>query len=125
MRKNHGTRLYGFLTEEMMETYNKRKVVVYNTFQMYRKDRMDYLKRSFEKSQNRNYYLGAKIVRGAYMVKEGNRAKDEGQESPVFETKEESDKSFNQAIEFCVDHYDRISSAMLLIMQRVVCCKPN
>ncbi|MEP7320790.1 MAG: proline dehydrogenase family protein [Saprospiraceae bacterium] len=98
------------LVEEMMESYNKRKVVVYNTFQMYRKDRLDFLKKSFDRSISRNYYLGAKIVRGAYMVKEGDRAKVEGHESPVFETKEGSDESFNQAIEFCVNHYDRISS---------------
>ncbi|MEO5583095.1 MAG: proline dehydrogenase family protein [Saprospiraceae bacterium] len=98
------------LVEEMMESYNKRKVVVYNTFQMYRRDRLDFLKKSFERSVSRNYYLGAKIVRGAYIVKEGDRAKTEDRESPVFDSKEGSDESFNQAIEFCVNHYDRISS---------------
>lgn len=98
------------LVEEMMESYNKRKVVVYNTYQMYRRDRLDFLKKSFDRSLYRNYYLGAKIVRGAYMVKEGDRAKAEGRESPVFDSKESSDESFNLAIEFCVNHYDRISS---------------
>ena len=98
------------LADEMMESYNKRKVVVYNTFQMYRKDRLDFLKKSFDRSTTRNYYLGAKIVRGAYMVKEAEQAKTNGYENPIFDTKEGSDYSFNQAIEFCVDHYNRISS---------------
>ncbi len=98
------------LTEEMMEAYNKKKVVVYNTYQMYRKDRMDFLKHSFEKSIARNYYLGAKVVRGAYMVKERKRAEEKGYESPIHHSKMDSDTSFDQAIEFCVEHYDRISS---------------
>jgi proline dehydrogenase len=97
------------LADEMMESYNKRKVVVYNTYQMYRKDRFEYLKKSFDRSISRNYYLGAKLVRGAYMVKEGDRAAGMGYENPIFETKPQSDESFDQAVTFCVDHYDRIS----------------
>lgn len=95
--------------EEMMELYNKKKVIVYNTFQMYRKDRLDFLKKSFDKAQAKNYFLGAKIVRGAYMVKERSRAEDEKYESPIHETKEDTDKSFDDAIEFCVNNYNRIS----------------
>ena len=98
------------LAEELMETYNKKKVVAYNTFQMYRKDRLDYLKYSFERSQNKNYYLGAKIVRGAYMVKERQRAEDQGIASPIQDNKEATDLAFDQAIGFCVKHYNRISS---------------
>ncbi len=98
------------LAEEMMEAYNKKKVVVYNTFQMYRKDRLDFLKGSFEKTIARNYYLGAKIVRGAYMIKERDLAREKGYESPIHDTKEDADHAFNEAIEFCIDHYDRISS---------------
>ncbi len=98
------------LVEELMETYNKKKVVAYNTYQMYRTDRLEVLKKAFEKSQNRNYYLGAKIVRGAYMDKERKRAADQGYPSPIYATKEETDEAFNEAIRFCVEHYNRISS---------------
>lgn len=98
------------LVEELMETYNKKKVVAYNTYQMYRTDRLEVLKKAFEKAQNRNYYLGAKIVRGAYMEKERKRAADQGYPTPIYATKEETDEAFNQAIRFCVEHYNRISS---------------
>lgn len=98
------------LVEELMETYNKKKVVAYNTYQMYRTDRLEVLKKAFEKAQNRNYYLGAKIVRGAYMEKERKRAADQGYPSPIYATKEETDEAFNEAIRFCVEHYNRISS---------------
>lgn len=98
------------LVEELMETYNKKKVVAYNTYQMYRTDRLEVLKKAFEKAQNRNYYLGAKIVRGAYMEKERKRAADQGYPTPIYATKEETDEAFNEAIRFCVEHYNRISS---------------
>lgn len=98
------------LVEELMEAYNKKKVVAYNTYQMYRTDRLEVLKKAFEKAQNRNYYLGAKIVRGAYMEKERKRAADQGYPTPIYATKEETDEAFNGAIRFCVEHYNRISS---------------
>lgn len=98
------------LVDELMESYNKKRVVVYNTFQMYRTDRLDFLKKSFEKAQARNYYLGAKIVRGAYMEKERQRAEDLKLPSPIHEDKEATDASFDAAITFCVEHYNRISS---------------
>lgn len=98
------------LVEELMEAYNKKKVVAYNTYQMYRTDRLEVLKKAFEKAQNRNYYLGAKIVRGAYMEKERKRAAEQGYPTPIYATKEETDEAFNGAIRFCVEHYNRISS---------------
>lgn len=98
------------LVEELMEAYNKKKVVAYNTYQMYRTDRLEVLKKAFEKAQNRNYYLGAKLVRGAYMEKERKRAADRAYPSPIHATKEETDEAFNQAIRFCIEHYNRISS---------------
>jgi len=68
------------------------------------------LKKSFEKAQSRNYYLGAKIVRGAYMDKERQRAESLNTSSPIHESKAEVDRDFDSAIEFCVEHYNRISS---------------
>ena len=97
------------LADEMMESYNKRKVVVYNTYQLYRKDRLEYLRKSFDRSISRNYYLGAKLVRGAYMIKEADRAAGLGYENPIFDTKMQCDESFDHAVTFCIDHYDRIS----------------
>jgi proline dehydrogenase len=97
------------LTYEMMELYNKDKANIYNTYQLYRHDRLDVLKRDYENAVAGGYYLGAKLVRGAYMEKERKRAQEEGYESPINPTKEASDELFNEALGFCVEHIDRIS----------------
>lgn len=98
------------LVNLMMERYNREKVVVYNTFQMYRKDRLAYLKHSFEEAQQEGYLLGAKLVRGAYMEKERERAEEMGYESPICPNKAGTDESYNAGIKFCVENYENIAS---------------
>ncbi len=95
--------------EAMMAKYNKEKAIVYNTFQMYRTDRLDFLKLSFEKAEKENYYLGAKFVRGAYMEKERKRAEENGYTSPIQADKQATDDAYNAALEFSIKHIDRIS----------------
>lgn len=97
------------LADAMMMQFNKVKVIVYNTFQLYRKDRLDFLKKSLEKATRENYMLGAKLVRGAYMEKERERAKQLNYPSPIQETKEDTDRDYNNALLFCVEHIDRIA----------------
>ncbi|MBC5993558.1 proline dehydrogenase family protein [Pontibacter cellulosilyticus] len=97
------------LTYEMMELYNKEKANIYNTYQLYRHDRLDVLQRDHENALKNGYYLGAKLVRGAYMEKERKRAQQEGYPSPINPTKEASDKLFDDALRFCVENIDRIS----------------
>jgi proline dehydrogenase len=96
------------LANENMARYNKNSAIVYNTFQLYRKDRLSYLKQSFEMGKANGYHVGAKLVRGAYMEKERARAKEKGYPSPIQDTKENSDKDYNLALEFCVEHIDRM-----------------
>ena len=98
------------LANAMMEKYNVNKVIVYNTFQMYRKDRLSFLKESFGLSKEKNFILGAKLVRGAYMEKENKRAEDLNYESPIHTSKEFTDQSFNDGMLFCLDHYVEMSS---------------
>jgi proline dehydrogenase len=93
----------------MMEQFNKNKVVVYNTLQLYRHDRLQFLKDSFEAAQQRNFILGAKLVRGAYMEKERNRAAEMNYPSPIQPDKEATDRDFNGAVKFCIGHLDRIA----------------
>src|SRR5690606_853368 len=76
------------LADEMMQKYNKERCIVCNTLQMYRHDRLDYLKRMFEKAERENYLLGFKVVRGAYMEKERARAEAENYPSPIQPDKE-------------------------------------
>ena len=97
------------LADEMMEKYNTQKAIAYNTFQLYRHDRLEFLKKSLECAQQKNYFLGAKLVRGAYMEKERARAAEMNYPSPINETKEKTDQDYNAALKFCVDHIDRIS----------------
>jgi proline dehydrogenase len=98
------------LVEDMMQQYNKDGVVVYQTFQMYRKDRYGYLISLYEDAKTKGYKLGAKLVRGAYMEKERDRAEEEQYSSPIYDTKAEVDADFDRAILFCVDHYEEIAS---------------
>lgn len=94
----------------MMEEYNHDRVIIYNTFQMYRTDRLDYLRKSFRRAEKRNYMLGAKLVRGAYMEKERERAKEKGYPSPIHPDKESVDVAYNKAVKFVVKNYEKIAS---------------
>ena len=97
------------LTMEMMEIFNKQKVVVYNTIQLYRHDRLHFLKLSHQIAQQQGFLLGVKLVRGAYMEKERARAKEIGYPSPIQPDKEASDKDYDLAVRYCIDHLDQIA----------------
>jgi len=97
------------LTIRMMEQFNRTKAVVYNTLQLYRHDRLAFLKDSYEAARQRNFILGAKLVRGAYMEKERRRAEAMSYPSPIQPDKAASDRDYNLALEFCVAHIDQIA----------------
>jgi len=97
------------LTILMMDTFNKNRCVVYNTIQLYRHDRLAFLTDSHAAATERNFILGAKIVRGAYMEKERKRAEAEGYESPIQPDKESTDRDYNLAVKYCIDHLDEIA----------------
>lgn len=97
------------LTILMMDTFNKTKSVVFNTLQMYRHDRLQFLKDSYVAAAERKFILGTKLVRGAYMEKERNRAEEMNYPSPIQPDKASSDKDYNAAVEFCIEHLDQIS----------------
>ena len=97
------------LAEEMMQKYNKQSAIVYNTLQLYRWDRIEFLKRSHDKSIQNGYYLGLKLVRGAYMEKERKRASELNYKSPIQPDKNATDKDFDLAVNYCVDHLDKIA----------------
>lgn len=92
------------LVEELMEQYNKDKAIVYNTLQMYRWDRIDFLKDLHQKAKNKNFYIGLKIVRGAYMEKERERAEEKGYASPICVDKTATDKNFDAALNYMAQH---------------------
>ena len=92
----------------MMARYNKDKAVVFNTFQMYRHDRLAYLKTSYELAREKKFILGAKLVRGAYMEKERKRAEEMGYPTPINPDKVATDKMYNDALVYCVAHLEHI-----------------
>ncbi|MEQ8905920.1 proline dehydrogenase family protein [Ekhidna sp.] len=92
----------------MMEKYNKDRPVVYNTYQLYRHDMLDRLKRAQIEAEVNGYYLGAKLVRGAYMEKERDRAEEMGYESPIHKNKEAVDKDYDEALRYCMQHIDKM-----------------
>lgn len=100
--------IFDKMVELMMEKYNKEEAVVYNTLQMYLTDRLYYLRHLLEDSANKNYYPGVKLVRGAYAEKERDAAVAERRESPVYATKEMTDKAFDTAVELCLREHHRV-----------------
>jgi len=92
------------LIEELMEIYNKEKAIVFNTLQMYRHDRMNYLKALYLKAQKKGFYIGMKVVRGAYMEKERERADFKGYVSPICKNKKATDDNYNTAISYMMEH---------------------
>jgi proline dehydrogenase len=99
------------LVLELMGRYNQGTIIVYNTYQLYRTDMLDNLKRDYRRSQVEGFILGAKLVRGAYMDKERARANNKGYTSPIHETKEATDQMYNDGVRFCMEHYDQIAFA--------------
>jgi proline dehydrogenase len=92
------------LIEELMEIYNKEKAIVFNTLQMYRHDRMEYLRNLHQRAHQKGYHIGMKVVRGAYMEKERERAKENGYESPICVDKQATDDNYNEAVRYMMDH---------------------
>jgi proline dehydrogenase len=97
------------LALDMMNRFNKEKAIVYNTYQMYRHDKLQSIKDDYQQAVDKGFILGAKIVRGAYMEKERRRAAELGYPSPIQPNKEAADEDYNAALRFCVDNIDRIA----------------
>jgi len=97
------------LTILMMDTFNKNRVVIYNTAQLYRHDRLKFLHDMYEAATERDFILGVKIVRGAYMEKERTRAEEMNYPSPIQPNKDACDNDYNSAVDFCINNIQQIS----------------
>ncbi len=91
------------LTEEAMKRYNREECLVYNTLQLYRHDRCAYLESCIADAREKGYFPGFKLVRGAYMEKERQRAYNRGYPSPIQRSKAESDHDFDEALRICIE----------------------
>ncbi len=97
------------LADDMMQTFNHERAVVYNTYQMYRHDMLGRLKEAHQRASTGHYVLGAKLVRGAYMEKERERAEEMRYTDPIQPTKEATDRDYDEGLRYCVDHLDQIA----------------
>lgn len=94
---------------DMMRKYNKEKTIVFNTLQLYRWDRLDYLKKLQETAKSEGFFIGMKLVRGAYMEKENKRAEEKGYPTPICESKEATDINYDTTVVYMMDHLDSMS----------------
>lgn len=94
------------LALDMMRKYNKERPVVYNTAQLYRWDRLSFLVELHEIAVKENFKVGIKVVRGAYLEKENNRAEEKGYASPICKSKKATDDNFDDALRFMIEHTD-------------------
>ena len=93
----------------MMRKFNKSNPIVFNTVQLYRKDRLKYMRELLKNNKNKDIQFGLKLVRGAYMEKERKIAMNKGIESPICDSKTETDNNFNRGVDFVFDNLNRIS----------------
>jgi proline dehydrogenase len=94
---------------DMMRKYNKEKAIVYNTAQMYRWDRIAYLEELKSLSEKEEFYIGMKLVRGAYIEKERERAEKMGYKDPMQKTKEATDNDYNNAVKYCIENINKVA----------------
>lgn len=90
----------------LMRKYNRERTIVFNTFQMYRWDRLKYIQKLYELSRVEGFTVGAKLVRGAYMEKENDRAREMGYNTPICASKQETDENFDRTVGYIMDHLD-------------------
>ena len=97
------------IVTDMMRKYNKQKAIVFNTLQMYRWDRLAYLKQLHKQAQTEDFYIGMKLVRGAYMEKENERAAERGLKSSICISKEATDLNYNAAVAYMIENIDKMA----------------
>jgi proline dehydrogenase len=97
------------LVTDMMRRFNRERAIVFNTVQLYRHDRLPFLQESLAAARRDGYHLGVKLVRGAYMEKERAQAEAEGRPSPIQPDKAASDRDYDAALRFCMDHLERMA----------------
>ena len=97
------------LVTELMVAFNREAPIIYNTIQLYRHDRLAYMQEAFAAARAGGYWYAVKLVRGAYMEKERERAEDLGYPSPIQPNKAASDRDYDAALRFCVENIDHMA----------------
>lgn len=96
------------LTYQMMEKFNKKEVIIFNSYQMYRVDMLKNLTNAIKAAGEKDYFLGVKLVRGAYLEKERQRSHEENYSEPLHKNKQDTDRDFNAAVDLCLQNLARV-----------------
>jgi proline dehydrogenase len=97
------------LVENLMAEFNQKEAIVYHTLQMYRVDRISYLERLIEEARKKHFILGVKLVRGAYMEKERQRAADLGLPSPILPSKQATDQAYDDSLVLSMENFSHVA----------------
>ena len=97
------------VVERMMEKFNTKKAIIFNTLQLYRWDRVPYLKALHKRAKEKGFHIGMKLVRGAYMEKEAKRAEEKGYKNPICESKQATDNNFNEGLDYMLDNISEMA----------------
>lgn len=97
------------LAETLMAKYNQERPIVFTTVQLYRHDRLAYLRDLIQRSREQGYVLGVKLVRGAYMEREADRAEEKGYANPIQPDKAATDRDYDAALRLCIEQVDRVA----------------
>ena len=97
------------LVESMIFKYNNEFSIVFNTIQLYRHDRLQYMRGLISRCNSNGKKLGLKLVRGAYMEKEREQASKKNYQDPIQKDKQATDNDFNKAVEFCIENIENVS----------------
>jgi proline dehydrogenase len=97
------------ITYELMERYNRERTIVWNTFQMYRVGMLENLGKAIGQAREKGYYFGAKLVRGAYLEKERERAEEMNYPDPIQPNKQATDESYDAGLKLCMENSDIVS----------------
>jgi len=103
------------LTLEMQRKFNRDKPVIFNTYQCYLKDAYDNVTVDVELSRRENWYFGAKLVRGAYMYQERERAEQIGYEDPINPDYEATNRMYHRCLEYVLEEIDLNRKANVMV----------
>lgn len=89
----------------LQRKYNKGdRPIVFQTYQTYLKGMHESVQRDLVTSKEEGWHFGAKLVRGAYMVSEREKAKTRGVDSPVCDTYEDTEANYHASLDSILRH---------------------
>lgn len=103
------------LTLEMQRKFNKDNPIIFNTYQCYLKEAYDNVTADVELSRREGWHFGAKLVRGAYMQQERDRAAEVGYEDPINPTYEKTNEMYHRCLDYVLEEIRHNRKANVMV----------